>query len=395
MQLRNHGEWLGYCLNVHATQTLEEVRAALLGPVRAVKRRLCPDAPFGVGLRLSAEAAAKPELAADELARIFADEGYAAYTMNGFPYGRFHAAPVKARVYEPDWTTAARRLYTSNLASIMAALVGEGETATISTVPGGFAARVRGREAEVADGLLQSVAELVAVARRTGRIVALAIEPEPWCLLDTTQSTVAFFGDWLFTEQAARRLASLAAITASEAMASLPRHLGVCLDVCHMAIAFETPEQTLAAFSAAGIPIHKLQLSAALRIDQMTPAARARAACFEDDIYLHQTVARAPDGSFRQTLDLPEALQKPTIEGEEWRVHFHVPVFAELAPPLASTRDVLERVLALHRGQPISRHLEIETYTWDVLPAAAQPDGALCVTDGIGKELAWVMQRLS
>ncbi len=395
MRLRRHGEWLGYCLNVHPTQTFDEVRAALLGPVRAVKRRLCPDAPFGVGLRLSAEAAAAPLSAAAELARIFAGEGYAAYTMNGFPYGRFHAVPVKTNVYEPDWTTSARRVYTNNLARIMAALVPEGETATISTVPGGFAARVRGQEAGIADGLLQSVAELIAIERRTGRVVALALEPEPWCLLETIEQSVAFFCDWLFTEAAARRLACLADITPSQASAALPRHLGVCLDVCHMAVAFETPEQTLAALAAASIPIHKVQLSAALRIGRMTPAARERAACFTDEIYLHQVVVRTQSGQIRRMLDLPEALSEPTGEDEEWRVHYHVPVFAEMAPPLASTRDVLERLLALHRHQPISRHLEVETYTWDVLPAAAQPCGTRTVTDGIEKELDWVMQHLS
>ncbi|MGB8841874.1 MAG: hypothetical protein WCC64_12465, partial [Aliidongia sp.] len=154
------GGWLGYCLNVHPTQSFAEVEAALCGPVRQIKRQLCPDAPFAVGLRLSAAAAAEPKAAA-QLARIFAAEGYAAYTMNGFPYGRFHGAPVKTAVYEPDWTDPARRRYTADLARIMAALVADGETASISTVPGGFGPPLRGREVEVAEGLLQSVVDLI------------------------------------------------------------------------------------------------------------------------------------------------------------------------------------------------------------------------------------------
>lgn len=387
--------WLGYCLNVHPTQRFAEVEAALRGPVRRVKRQLCPDASFAVGLRLSAEAAADPEAAA-KLVRIFAEEGYAAYTMNGFPYGRFHGAPVKIAAYEPDWANPARRRYTADLARIMSTLAAVGQTVSISTVPGGFGPTLRGREAEVAEGLLHSVADLIEIERRTGRTVALALEPEPWCLLETTADCVTFFRDWLFSPAAIRHLADLASIAVADAETAMPRHIGLCLDVCHMAVAFETPEATLAALAGAGIPIHKIQLSAALRIDRMNPAARRRIAGFQDEIYLHQVVARSADGSLRRVLDLPQALaDDPLVEDEEWRVHFHVPVFADLAPPLASTRDVLERVLALHRAQPICRHLEVETYTWDVLPAGIGIGADLSVVDGIERELRWVLHQLA
>lgn len=382
---------LGYCLNVHPTQSFEEVRAALLGPVREIKARLSPGGPFGVGLRLSAEAAAAPQAAA-ELAAIFRGEGFVAFTMNGFPYGRFHGAPVKEAVYEPDWATRERGEYTAGLARIMAALVPPGETATISTVPGGFAPRRRDREAEVAEGLLHAAAALVRLERDTGRTVALALEPEPWCLLESTADAAAFFRDHLFTRTAARRLAERVGLRAEEAAAALPRHLGLCLDVCHLAVGFEEPEAALAQLAGAGIPIHKLQLSAALRLPRADAAARRRAEAFRDAVYLHQTTARAPGGPVRRFLDLPEALKQPARDGEEWRVHCHVPVFAELEPPLASTRDVLERVLAIHRASPIAPHLEVETYTWDVLPEAAR--GGMSVIDGIEKEMRWVLQRL-
>ncbi|KAA0574530.1 metabolite traffic protein EboE [Azospirillum sp. Sh1] len=388
------GGTLGYCLNVHPTQSFAEVRAALLGPVREIKRRLCPDRPFGVGLRLSAEAAETAGVAAD-LAAIFDGEGFAAFTMNGFPYGRFHGAPVKESVYEPDWTTAERVAYSLSLAETMAALVPPGGFATISTVPGGYAPRVTGREAAVAEGLLQAVAGLVRLEQSTGRTVALALEPEPWCLLDSTADAVAFFRAHLFTDAAARRLCALAGLTADEAAAALPRHLGLCLDVCHMAVNFEEPEESLAALAAAGIPIHKVQLSAALRIARADAAARERLAAFRDAVYLHQTVARAANGTVRRFLDLPQALESPGGEGEEWRVHFHVPVFAEPEPPLGSTSDALEGVLAIHRGRPVAPHLEVETYTWDVLPAEACGAGAMSVVDGIEREMRWVLERLS
>lgn len=392
------GGTLGYCLNVHPTQTFAEVRVALLGPVREIKRRLCPDRPFGVGLRLSAEAAAETGVAA-ELAAIFDGEGFAAFTMNGFPYGRFHGAPVKEAVYEPDWTTAERVAYSLSLAETMAALVPPGGFATISTVPGGYAPRVTGREAAVADGLLQAVAGLVRLEQSTGRTVTLALEPEPWCLLDSTADAVAFFRAHLFTDAAARRLGALAGLTADEAAQALPRHLGICLDVCHMAVNFEEPEETLAALAAAGIPIHKVQLSAALRIARADAVARQRLNAFRDAVYLHQTVARAADGTangtVRRFLDLPQALESPGGENEEWRVHFHVPVFAEPEPPLGSTSGSLDRLLAIHRDRPVAPHLEVETYTWDVLPAEACGAGAMSVVDGIERELRWVLERLS
>lgn len=391
--------WLGYCLNIHPTQSFDDVVAALVGPVRAVKQRVCPDRPFAVGLRLAAEAAAEPD-AAHRLAEIFARENYHAYTMNGFPYGRFHGAPVKKTAYAPDWTEEPRREYTHNLARIMAHLITPGATATISTVPGGFGPALADRHADVAAGLLRSVADLVILAEETGRTVALALEPEPWCLLDTVRDAIDFFQTHLFTPEAARTLARMTGLDPDAAMAALPRHLGLCLDVCHMAVGFEEPAPTLAALAGAGIPIHKLQLSAAVRVDRMDAAARISLAAFNDPIYLHQVVTRTSDGRVRRFLDLPDALADPVADDAEWRVHFHVPLCADPAPPLASTRDTLAAILRLHRVQPITTHLEIETYTWDVLPpeltgAAAGSENAMpTIVESIEKEFQWVIQNL-
>lgn len=389
-------EALGYCLNVHPTQTLAEARAALLGPARALKRRLSPDRPFAVGLRLSAEAAAAPD-AEHELKAIFDGEGFAAYTMNGFPYGRFHGAGVKDVAYEPDWTRPERLAYTARLARIMATLTPEGGFASISTVPGGFAPRLAGREPAAAAGILAAVADLIKLERTTGRRIALALEAEPWCLLETVADAAAFFGAHLFTDAAAARVADLAGLSTAEAAAALPRHLGLCLDVCHLAVGFEEPEAALATLAAAGVPIHKLQLSAALAIPRMTAAARAQLAAFVDPVYLHQTVRRSGDGRLRRHLDLPDALAAFDADGaddETWRIHFHIPVFAAPAPPLGSTRDVLERVLAIHRQQPLTTHLEIETYTWSVLPEAACGGASPDLIDGLEKEMRWVRTQL-
>lgn len=383
-----------YCLNVHPTQTLAQVQAALAGPVRAVKRAVSPGAPFPVGLRLSAETVG--ELADWErraaFAATLAEEGLLPLTMNGFPYGPFHGARVKEDVYRPDWRSEERLAYTTALADLLAELNPEGAFVSLSTVPGAFRADGAGAEAMIAENMLRAAAHLIRLERDTGRRVALALEPEPCCVLETIEETVAFFRDHLFSDAAARRLAALAGLTMAEAAEALPRHLGVCYDVCHAAVEFEDAAGSLAALRAAGIPVHKLQLSSALRIQAGSDAARAALRRFDEPTYLHQLVARGSDGLTR-FVDLPEALGPGgAADGEEWRVHFHVPIFLEALPEFGTTQAFLAEILALHRAEPISPHLEVETYTWGVLPPGL---AAGSVEEAVARELRWVAERLA
>jgi sugar phosphate isomerase/epimerase len=393
MRLRDGLGQLTYCLNVHRGETWAEARAALSGPARAVKAAVCPNAPFAVGLRFSARAAAEladPGARAD-LKALLAAEGFQAVTVNGFPYGPFHGRPVKAQVYRPDWRSPERLAYTAALAELMADVAPAGETVSLSTVPGAFGPDGRGAEAEMAETLLRAAAHLAALRARTGVTVALALEPEPACLLETAAEAVAFFEGFLFGAAAVARLAALSGLSRAEAAEALPRHLGLCFDVCHAAVAFEDPDDSLAALRAAGVPVHKLQLSAALRAPRIDAAARAALAPFAEPTYLHQVVSRR-DGRLTRFTDLPEALARGAAEdGAEWRIHFHVPVFAAEAGPFATTRDVLERVLALHAAAPVSPHLEVETYTWDVLPPALRGPS---VAADVARELGWVRERL-
>ncbi|ETW11373.1 Sugar phosphate isomerase family enzyme [Roseivivax marinus] len=385
---------LTYCLNVHPTQTFDDVRAALTGPVRAVKRSISPDRPFPVGLRLSAECTAaltEPALR-EELAGLLSDGDLRPVTMNGFPYGPFHGTRVKEEVYLPDWRSEDRVRYSTDLADLLAALNPEGTFVSLSTVPGAFRPNGAGAEAVVADNILRVVAHLVALARDTGRHIALAIEPEPCCFLETIAETVTFFETWLFSDAAEARLSELADLPRSKAAEALRAHLGLCYDVCHAAVEYEDAAGSIAALRGAGIPVHKLQLSSALRIPSGNPAAREALRRFDEPTYLHQLIARGEGGLTRFT-DLGEALAPGgACDGEEWRVHFHVPVFIDTLPDFATTQDFLREILALHRAEPISPHLEIETYTWQVLPEGL---AAGSVEDAVTREIEWVREQLS
>ena len=393
MRLPARAGELTYCLNVHPTETWEELRAAL-ERAAAVRARVCPDAPFAIGLRVSATALRTLAEGGPraELKALLADRDFRAVTVNGFPYGRFHGTRVKEDVYRPDWREEERLRYTCSLADLMSEIAPEGGLVSLSTVPGGFAPRTEDAAAEMADRMLRAAAHCVALERRTGVTVALALEPEPFCFLETIEQAVAFFRDHLFSDAAAARIAALTGLAEVEARAALPRHLGLCYDVCHAAVEFEDPSASLAALRNAGVPIHKLQLSAALRVPRVTPEARAALAAFDEPTYLHQVVSRG-DGGLHRLPDLGPALARGAeADGEEWRVHFHVPLFLHDLGAFESTQPFLSEVLALHREAPIAPHLEVETYTWDVLPEALRTGP---IEEAVARELAWVRDGLT
>ncbi len=355
---------------------------------------------MGVGLRLSAIAAealdAPTELCT--LREFLAREQLYVFTVNGFPYGPFHGERVKEQVYAPDWRTPERLAYTDRLAGLLAALLPDDQpdlTGSVSTVPGAFraSASVDAREA-IAEALLRHAAYLAALEDRTGRRITLALEPEPMCLMETTAEAVGFFEEFLFTAEAAARFAALSGRAPAAAETLLHRHLGLCLDVCHAAVEFEAPADSLASLRRAEVSVMKLQLSSALAVPHMDAAAAELLRRFDDGVYLHQVVEQGPDGLTRY-LDLPEALaawHADAAPGREWRVHCHVPVFHD-APlgRFATTQPTLLDMLARQCRDGISPHLEVETYTWDVLPPELRTGG---LDAAISRELAWVRDRL-
>ncbi len=401
MKLGN-GVHLTYCSNIHPGESWPEVRSNVERHVLAVRDRLAPGAEFGIGLRLSARAAealSAPAVLA-EFRAFLARERLYVFTLNGFPYGTFHGQRVKEAVYLPDWRDPERLRYTNRLADLLAALLPEpaaGEAAiegSVSTVPGAFKPALGGANdvAAMADHLLQHVAHLVRLRARTGRLVALALEPEPHCFLETIAEAVAWFARDLHGPAAAQRLAALSGLDAAAAAQALHDHLGLCLDLCHAAVEFEDAAACIRQLEEAGIRIHKVQVSAGLRLPTLDAAALEALRRFDDPVYLHQVVQRGPQGLQRYA-DLPQALAALTGEAgdREWRVHFHVPIFLDRLAPFGSTQSFVREVLALQRRQPVSAHLEVETYTWDVLP---EPFRSGSVDEAVARELAWVRAEL-
>lgn len=392
---------LTYCTNIHPGESWAEVRHNLETHVLAVKARVSPDRPFGVGLRLGAAAAhdlVEPGARA-ALRAWLDDQGLYVFTLNGFPYGPFHGEPVKERVYRPDWLEEERLHYSADLADLLADLLPDDPAieGSVSTVPGCYRARGEGPDAapRMADRLVRHAAHLVALRARTGRVIALALEPEPRCFLETIAETVAFFEGHLFGRAARERMAELTGLGAGPAEEALRLHLGVCLDACHAAVEFEDPGAAIAALRAAGIRLPKIQLSAGMRVPRVDAGSLRALSPFAEGVYLHQVVARAPGGELTRHVDLPDALAaasaRPPEPGEEWRIHFHVPIFRADLGPFESTQGFLAELCAMQARGALSAHLEVETYTWDVLPEELRGEP---VVDAIARELRWAAERV-
>jgi sugar phosphate isomerase/epimerase len=390
------GVHLTYCSNIHPGESWADVRANIERFFPAVRDQVAPGKSFGIGLRLSARAAR--ELGSGEALAEFRDfmarNNLYVFTINGFPYGTFHGTRVKEEVYLPDWRDEERLRYTDELADLLAQLLPEGVIGSISTVPGAFKpAMHNGADVErIADNMVRHVAKLVEIKRRTGKHIALAIEPEPHCYLETIDESVRFFKRHLFGADAVRRLSELTGLDRQAAGTALRDHVGLCLDLCHAAVEFEDPAACIADLERAGILVTKLQISAGLRLPELTREAVTALKQFDDPVYLHQVVEEGPNG-IRRYADLPEALATATgkADGREWRVHCHVPIFMDDLGAFSSTRSFISEVLDIHRLRPISPHLEVETYTWNVLPEHLRAGG---MEKAIARELNWVKSIL-
>lgn len=387
---------LTYCTNIHAGQSWQDIRASLDEYVPAIKSTVAQSQPMGIGLRLSGEAAAvarQPEALASFRDQLSALGAYV-FTINAFPFGPFHGVRVKEDVYLPDWRDRERVAFTANSAAVLAGILPDGIEGSISTVPGAFKPNGRSSEAvaAMARNLMMAVADLVDLKRRTGKHIALALEPEPCCFLETTDESIAFFEGALFKPETLDMLGGITGVGRSEAEILLRRHLGICYDVCHGSVEYEDTVAALDRLLAAGIAIPKIQLSAAMRIPAMTKGLIDAVMRYNDGVYLHQSIVRSGDNLSRH-VDLPDAVTAfgaGQADGE-WRIHCHVPVFLADLGEISSTRSDLVATLAALRQRTRSSHLEVETYTWDVLPDNIRTGSK---SADIAREIAFCRQEL-
>ena len=389
---------LTYCTNIHRGETWVDTLAALEQYLPDVKRQVSPHAPMGVGLRLSNVACETLTMDARKLSafqEFLANQALYVFTINGFPYGPFHGTRVKEDVYQPDWRFRERLAYSNRLADLLVDLLPTATDGSISTVPATFRpiGSTTGALESIRENLLQHAAHLVRLREQKGRTITLALEPEPMCYLETSDELVAFLHSQIFIKGSVARFSALTRLSAADAETALRRHIGICYDVCHAAVEFEDSAGSIARLRGAGIGIFKLQLSAALRVPTVDSETLAQLRRYDDGVYLHQVVERRANGDLVRYLDLaPAFAQIDNAYGSEWRVHCHVPVFMDKLPALRTTQDFLKEILAIHKASPISRHLEVETYTFDVLPEELR---RVDVATAVARELAWVRGNLT
>jgi hypothetical protein len=397
MDLGNGLGHLTYSTLVHPGDTWDDMWASLTTYVPKVQKRVCPTAPFGVSLRLSNASATtlvNSKAERDKLKKFLADNNMYLYTVNAFPYGPFKNQIVKEQVYEPDWRSEERTQYTINVAEILADVVPPEIQPSIQSAPLGFKPNVTGPNvvASYTEHVMRVAARLIDLENRTGRTVTLALEPEPFCFLETTDETVDYFTNHLYTGKSAEMLAKFANIPVADAIGAQRRFIGTVFDICHQAVVYEDISASLQKLVDAGIPIFKLQEAAAMRVPNVTQKIVDALRRYAKTIYLTQTVEKK-DGKLNRFLNLEDAFVawEKDPGPREWRTHFHVPVFLDDLGEFGTTRFAIEDALKFHKRRPLSRQLEIETYTWDVLPEHLKTGD---IVDYVCRELEWVRGQL-
>lgn len=394
---------LTYCSNIHPGESWEEHFAQLQLHIPLIKKQVNPGSRFGIGLRLSN--AASLDLKKEKNLISFIDwlketDCYV-FTMNGFPYGSFHHTTVKDQVHAPDWTTRDRVDYTIRLAEILSRLLPENMEGGISTSPLSYRHWHPQEQLDTVfkkttSHLLEVIVKLIEIKNSTGKTIHIDIEPEPDGLLESGIEFINWYEDYLLPF-GIDLLTKHFGWTNKMALTALKEHVQLCYDICHFAVGYEDHKQIIDLLKQKNISVGKIQVSAALKAGMPADAGKRKPVIdafkqFNESTYLHQVIALQNDGELKKYPDLPEALQQGNnLLTKEWRSHFHVPLFVENYGVLQSTQQDIVTVLNLHKQQSLTRHLEIETYTWDVLP----DDLKLPITDSIVREMEWVISLLS
>ncbi len=394
---------LTYCTNIHPGETWPAHFTALKNNFPAIKMQVSPYKAMGIGLRLSNVASIELQKLENlsVLKQWLAENDAYVFTMNGFPYGEFHHTVVKDQVHVPDWTTSLRVDYTIRMFRILAELLPKGMDGGISTSPLSYrhwhktAHELQQAKAIGTANILLVAEELIKIKRSTGVTLHLDIEPEPDGILETGEEFINWYEDILLP-MGKESIGKKFNIPADEAEQLIKEHITLCYDVCHFAIGYEQHQQVIDELAAKGLKVGKIQISAALKAtlptdaDMREPIKNAFAR-FNESTYLHQVVAKKINGKLLRYPDLPEALGDIDNEMvEQWRAHFHVPIFTEEYGLVQSTQSDIVALLNIHKNKAFTTHLEVETYTWGVLPDAKK----LPLNDSIVRELNWVKDQL-
>lgn len=391
---------LTYCSNIHPGEKWADHFQALRDNLPFIRQQLAPGQPFGLGLRVANEASL--ELSKPEVIGAFRqwldDNDIYVFVINGFPYGGFHNTVVKDDVHTPDWTTTDRLAYTKRLFNILAELLPADMQGGVSTPPLSYrlwwkteAEKQRATETATSH-ILELLDELIRIEKITGKLLHLDIEPEPDGLLDNTDDFVNWYTNTLLPKGTIH-LVEKYDIDGETAGELILRHIQLCYDICHAAVGYENPEDILDSLNEVGIKVGRIQVSSALKVNFASEREIKVKAIetFDEPVYLHQVVAKHQDGNQTHYPDLKQALLDWNDSHEEWRVHFHVPLFVNTYGVLDSTQGDIVKTLGIHRNAPFSSFLEVETYTWGVLPEDMQKP----IGESIVREIEWVKKVLN
>lgn len=393
---------LTYCTNIHPGETWDEVFGSLKKYAVNIKNKLSPDENFGIGLRLSKKSASQILQGKNliEFKKWLDINNLYIFTMNGFPYGDFHNTAIKDKVHQPDWTTEERVKYTSDLIKILTYLLPENTEGGISTSPLSYKLwfnsdkEISSVKMKSVNSLTRLVVELVGIKKNTGKLIHIDLEPEPDGILENTEEVLEFYQYYLL-KNGILELQKKINCSPNEAKKHILDHIQICYDVCHFALAYEQPEDVIKQLQKEGIKIGKIQISSALKCVKSSKTVLSKQQHslkqFDEPTYLHQAVIKTTKGDLKHFSDLTggiTAMSDPDFK--EIRTHFHVPVFLSEFEVLESTQNDIIDTLDLWGKNKFSAHLEVETYTWTILPEHLQTD----ITSSIIRELEWVQKQI-
>ncbi len=380
---------LCYCTNIHPAESWEETLSALKEHTLKVRDKVLAatrnhEASYAIGLRLSARAA-QELLQGDNLSDFkywLYSESLYVYTINGFPYGAFHNTRVKENVYKPDWSTEKRLTYTADLISIIAELAPNSIGGSVSSLPGSFK-EFQADENKIFANLYATARLLQTLSELHEKDLHLGLEPEPLGHFENTEETLAFFerfADW--------------ATSKDLPLEAIYQRIGINYDTCHFALQYEEADTALKSLTEAGLRISKVHLSNALEIDLKNSSNLQLIEKFDEPTYLHQVMTQNAAGKISKFKDVEDALAEGSdhSQAKTARIHFHIPLHAAPEAPFSSTiQHTIDTLTYLTENPDTCSHLEMETYTWGVLPDDLQAP----IEDQLTAEHLWVLQTCS